>query len=141
MIKLRIPLNITVGKKRKALSMNNYERAHFHILTKLKHQFREFVRLSLLEQKAKPITGRFKIHYQIFFPDKRQRDCKNYLDFIDKLLLDALQKNRGTQADTNNKEYIQNDSWQYYIGGSWNFGGILTTGNEGYVIATIEEEE
>jgi len=118
-----IPLNgWIVGKKEYNLSMNTYRNLHYQISNKLKKNVSEY----LLRYKF-PKFNKIKVHYTVYFKNKRKRDIMNFVAVVDKFFLDHLaSENVGALID---------DTYEYVNEYSVKFGGMR---KENYIKIDIE---
>jgi len=118
-----IPLNNwKVGKRNYNLSMNTYRNLHHQVSSRLKRDFATYILQFKFKKYDKPV----KIHYTLYFKDKRKRDLMNFVAVVDKFALDAL-VSRGV---------LQDDNYKYVIGYTVRYGGKM---EENYIKMEIEE--
>jgi hypothetical protein len=87
MIKIIVPLQIQVGKKKISLSLNIFRNLHYHLLNQAKINFKNEVKSQLIQL---PLISKCKLTYTFFFKDKRDRDISNYGSVISKFFEDTL---------------------------------------------------
>ena len=106
-----LPLNgwSVSSKKRTSLNLNNYRNWHYQTSNKIKKQVYEYL---LQYQFSVPET--FKIHFTLYFKDKRRRDLSNFESVANKFILDALVE----------RKIIKDDDYTRYTGYTVEFGGM-----------------
>ncbi len=120
-MKIKIPLNWTIGKKKTNLSMNNYRNMHYQVSSKLKRTVSDY-----LLRYDLPKYNKISVHYTVFFKDKRKRDLMNFVSVVDKFVLDHFVKVGSLKDD--NYNYVSNYSIE--------FGGLA---KENYIEMQITE--
>lgn len=86
-ISIIIPDHVYIGKKKFYLNMNIYRNAHYQVLNKAKIEFKKMM------YPALPIglnLNKIKVHYTVYYSDKRRFDLMNVVSVVDKFLMDAL---------------------------------------------------
>jgi aminopeptidase-like protein len=111
MYELNVPLHVLVGKKVIRLNLNHYRNMNYHILNQAKIQFQKEVQQQVF---ALPQMNKIKIHYTIYYKDKRKFDLDNIVSVIAKFTQDALVENG----------IIKEDDYTIIVGSSNSFGGI-----------------
>jgi len=95
-ITLSLPLFITNrSNKRKWLTLNNYRNWHYQVSNDIKRRFKSVV----FDKLDFRITGKVKIEYFYFAPDKRTRDLMNVISVIDKFFQDAMVERGCIESD------------------------------------------
>ena len=86
-ITLSLPLFITNrSNRRKWLTLNNYRNWHYQVSNDIKRRFKS----EIFDKLDFKISGKVKIEYFYFAPDKRTRDLMNVISVIDKFFQDAM---------------------------------------------------
>ncbi len=96
-MKIKLPLNWTIGKKKINLSMNTYRNMHYQVSSKLKRTVSDY-----LLRYDLPKYNKIAVKYIVFFKDKRKRDLMNFVSVVDKFVLDHLVKIGSLEDDTYN---------------------------------------
>jgi len=95
-IKISLPLFIkNRSNKRKWLTLNNYRNWHYQVSNDIKRRFKSEV----FDKLDFRITGKVKIEYFYFAPDKRTRDLMNVISVIDKFFQDAMVERGCIESD------------------------------------------
>lgn len=106
------PLSVEITKKKKfILNLNNYRNAHYMVLNKAKHIYKETV-LSQLDQL--PRFNRISINYVLFPKSKRLCDVANICSIVDKFFCDAL-------VETG---HLEDDNYQFLDEITYSFGSV-----------------
>jgi len=111
MYELNVPLHILVGKKVVRLNLNHYRNMNYHILNQAKIQFQKEIQQQVF---ALPQMSKIKIHYTVYYRDKRKFDLDNIVSVIAKFLQDSLV----------GAGIIEDDNYTIIIESSNSFGGI-----------------
>lgn len=94
MLKLILPLEIYVSKKKKfILNLNNYRNIHHFALNKAKTNYTAIV-LDLLRNCKVKINQEVMVQYTYYHGNKGKIDISNPCSIIDKFACDALTKAR-----------------------------------------------
>jgi len=93
---LSLPLYImNRSKRRRWLTMNNYRNWHYQVSNDIKRKFKSEI-TPLLDFR---LSGKVKIEYFYFAPDKRTRDLMNVISVVDKFFQDAMVENDCIESD------------------------------------------
>lgn len=103
------------SKKKASLNLNQYRNMHYQTSNKLKHMVSDY----LMQYQFNP-PETFKIHFTLYFKDKRRRDLSNFESIANKFILDHLVQ-RGI---------IKDDDYTVYTGYTVDFGGLC---DENYI--------
>ena len=101
---INLPYFLKIGKQRYSCNLNGYRNAHYRVTNAMKKKFKEIItpQVEKLPRFEKPI----KIHYKIFYENKRLFDIDNVVSVIAKFSQDALTE-LGVIPDDNYKHIIQ----------------------------------
>ena len=95
-IKIALPLFIkNRSNKRKWLTLNNYRNWHYQVSNDIKRRFKS----EIFDKLDFKISGKVKIEYFYFAPDKRTRDLMNVISVIDKFFQDAMVERGCIESD------------------------------------------
>jgi hypothetical protein len=95
-IKISLPLFIkNRSNKRKWLTLNNYRNWHYQVSNDIKRRFKS----EIFDKLDFKISGKVKIEYFYFAPDKRTRDLMNVISVIDKFFQDAMVERGCIESD------------------------------------------
>ena len=83
------------SKRRRWLTMNNYRNWHYQVSNDIKRKFKSEI-TPLLDFR---LSGKDKIEYFYFAPDKRTRDLMNVISVVDKFFQDAMVENNCIESD------------------------------------------
>lgn len=86
-IKVVLPLWVTIGKKKHALSLNNYRNAHFRTLVALKKEVARIVYEQLPRDIYMHNTATTILS---FYPDNNKKDLDNFCSIASKFANDAI---------------------------------------------------
>lgn len=93
---MSLPLFITNrSSKRKWLTLNNYRNWHYQVSNDIKRRFKS----EIFDKLDFKISGKVKIEYFYFAPDKRTRDLMNVISVIDKFFQDAMVERGCIESD------------------------------------------
>jgi hypothetical protein len=107
---LTLPLQVPIGRKTMRLSLNIYERANYHALSKAKKAFELTVYPQVFQL---PKYSKISLTYTIYFGDKGNRDVNNFCSVIDKLFCDSMVR-QGKLPDDNFKHLTET---HFFFGG------------------------
>jgi len=101
---INLPYFLTIGKKRYSCNLNGYRNAHYRVTNSMKKKFKELIKdqVEALPRFCNPI----RIHYKIFYENKRLFDIDNVLSVVAKFSQDALTE-LGVIPDDNYKHIKQ----------------------------------
>lgn len=86
-----VPIKLEIGVRRKKtyyLNLNGFRNWQFQLSNQLKKLFKVYVAKDILQ--LKPIKGKCKVTYTIYYPTKRAFDVDNIGSVISKFTHDAL---------------------------------------------------
>jgi len=121
---LKVPYFMTLRNKRHSLNLNQYRNAHYQLTNKLKREFKDIITDDVLDL---PVMSKVKIHYKIFYENKRLFDLDNIASVVSKFTQDALVE-LGRLPD---------DNYQHIQQITATFGGVSK--NDAYVEVRIKE--
>jgi len=113
-------------KKNVYLNLNVYRNMPHHQSNTLKRMYKEAVQGYLPDFHFE----KFSLHYKIFLPNKLKRDVMNVGAIVDKFFCDVLVEEGKVPDD--NYNHLKNVTFEY---------GGQDENKEGYVVATIKEED
>ena len=99
-----LPYFITIGKKRYSCNLNGYRNAHYRVTNAMKKKFKEIIKPQV--DKLPRFENPIKIHYKIFYENKRLFDIDNIVSVVAKFSQDALTE-LGVIPDDNYKHIVQ----------------------------------
>ena len=102
---INVPYFIKIGKKRYSCNLNQYKNAHYRLTNSMKKEFKELITDDIIDILPENMQ-KIKIHFKIFYENKRLWDIDNILSIVSKFSCDALTE-LGRIPDDNYKHIIQ----------------------------------
>jgi Holliday junction resolvase RusA-like endonuclease len=101
---VNLPYFLTIGKKRYSCNLNQYRNAHYRLTNAMKKQFKDEITDEVLALPEN--MQQVKIHYKVFYENKRKFDLDNVVSVISKFAQDALVE-LGRLPDDNYEHIVQ----------------------------------
>jgi Holliday junction resolvase RusA-like endonuclease len=101
---VNLPYFLTIGKKRYSCNLNQYRNAHYRLTNAMKKQFKDEITNDVLDLPEN--MQQVKIHYRVFYENKRKFDLDNVVSVISKFAQDALVE-LGRLPDDNYEHIVQ----------------------------------
>lgn len=102
---INLPYFIQIGKKRYSCNLNQYKNSHYRLTNTMKKEFKEIITDDVLEIVPENMQ-RIKVHFKIFYENKRKFDLDNVISIVSKFSLDALTE-LGRIPDDNYENVVQ----------------------------------
>jgi hypothetical protein len=109
---VNLPYFLTIGKKRYSCNLNQYKNAHYRLTNTMKKQFKDEITDDVLDLPED--MHKVKIHYKVYYENKRLFDLDNVVSVISKFAQDALVE-LGRLPD---------DNYQHIVQITGTFGGV-----------------
>lgn len=109
---VRAPLEVQISKNKKfILNLNHYRNAHYQVLNKAKHLFKEEISEQLTNIG---ILNSCRIEYFLYTKTKRVCDVSNVCSVVDKFFCDAFVE----------LGHLPDDNYKYLNTVTYRFGGV-----------------
>lgn len=128
-ITISTPIYVDMGRiksKKRYINLNSYRNWQFTLSNNIKKKFKEAIK-NQFPNFDSPID-KYELHYQIYLPNKLERDVMNIGAIVDKFTNDALVEEGVVLED--NYKHLQHIEFDYEG---------YDDEKEGYVIVTVTE--